>query len=225
MCVYIYIYVHLYAHVHVHVYVYVCVYVHACIYIYVILPPFGMLFLTNSIYYLWSGLKPPTGFIIMNDSQEPMSQRLFAFYIVFDTQMMLGSWGGHKVEFSIDDYAFAALNLYLDIINFFLYILEIVGTREWENMRKLAETPTRHHRHIAFQTAPRRRRPYHGGCTCFRTHLRASEPYHKGTAYYCIYLCMWEIVRVCNQMYVCLSIYINIYICLQMCVYIYMIYI
>ena len=75
----------------------------------------------------------------MNDSQEPMSQRLFAFYIVFDTQMMLGSWGGHKVEFSIDDYAFAALNLYLDIINFFLYILEIVGTREWENMRKLAE--------------------------------------------------------------------------------------
>lgn len=42
---------------------------------------------------------------------------------------------------------------------------------------KLAETPTRHHSHIAFQTAPRRRRPYHGGCTCFRTHLRASEPY------------------------------------------------
>lgn len=59
-----------------------------------------------------------------------MGSMLFAFYIVFDTQMMLGSWGGHKVEFSIDDYAFAALNLYLDIINFFLYILEIVGTRE-----------------------------------------------------------------------------------------------
>ena len=66
----------------------------------------------------------------MNDNQESMSQRIFAFYIVFDTQMMLGSWGGHKMEFSIDDYAFAALNLYLDIINFFLYILEIVGTRE-----------------------------------------------------------------------------------------------
>lgn len=59
-----------------------------------------------------------------------MGSMIFAFYIVFDTQMMLGSWGGHKMEFSIDDYAFAALNLYLDIINFFLYILEIVGTRE-----------------------------------------------------------------------------------------------
>eukprot|EP00438_Fugacium_kawagutii_P011117 Skav203188 [mRNA] locus=scaffold39:361567:361815:+ [translate_table: standard] len=56
--------------------------------------------------------------------------RVFAFYIVFDTQLMLGSWGGHKLQFDIDDYAFAALNLYLDIINLFLYILEIVGTRE-----------------------------------------------------------------------------------------------
>jgi len=59
-----------------------------------------------------------------------MGAMLFAFYIVFDTQMMMGSYGGHKLEFSVDDYAFAALNLYLDIINMFLYILELVGTRD-----------------------------------------------------------------------------------------------
>lgn len=43
------------------------------------------------------------------------SLRVFAFYIVYDTQLMLGSWGGHKVEFSVDDYVFAAINLYLDL--------------------------------------------------------------------------------------------------------------
>eukprot|EP00929_Paragymnodinium_shiwhaense_P099476 TRINITY_DN6113_c1_g1_i1.p1 TRINITY_DN6113_c1_g1~~TRINITY_DN6113_c1_g1_i1.p1 ORF type:complete len:266 (+),score=53.43 TRINITY_DN6113_c1_g1_i1:93-890(+) len=52
---------------------------------------------------------------------------LFCFYIVFDTQLIVG--GRHKNEFSVDDYCFAALNLYLDIINLFLYILSIFGNR------------------------------------------------------------------------------------------------
>lgn len=54
---------------------------------------------------------------------------IFVFYIIFDTQMILGAAGGHKYEFSIDDYVFAALNLYLDIINLFIYILSLVGER------------------------------------------------------------------------------------------------
>lgn len=53
---------------------------------------------------------------------------LFTFYIVYDTQLILG--GKHKQQFAIDDYAFAALNIYLDIINMFLYILELVGERK-----------------------------------------------------------------------------------------------
>lgn len=53
---------------------------------------------------------------------------LFSFYIVYDTQLIMG--GRHKkYQFDIDDYAFAALNIYLDIINLFLYILELVGDR------------------------------------------------------------------------------------------------
>lgn len=53
---------------------------------------------------------------------------IFTLYLVFDTQKMLG--GHHKTQFSIDDYVFAALNLYLDIINIFLYILQLIGDKK-----------------------------------------------------------------------------------------------
>jgi FtsH-binding integral membrane protein len=46
-------------------------------------------------------------------------------YIVYDTQLMMG--GNHKYSLSPEEYIFAALNIYLDIINLFLYILTIVG--------------------------------------------------------------------------------------------------
>lgn len=53
---------------------------------------------------------------------------LFSFYIVYDTQLIVG--GKHKKhEFSIDDYVFAALALYMDIINLFLFLLELFGER------------------------------------------------------------------------------------------------
>lgn len=54
---------------------------------------------------------------------------IFTFYIVFDTQRILGQWGGHKTQFQIDDYCFASLTLYLDIINLFLFILSLFGKR------------------------------------------------------------------------------------------------
>lgn len=50
---------------------------------------------------------------------------LFSFYLVYDTQLMMG--GKHKYSISPEEYIFAALNLYLDIINIFLYILTIIG--------------------------------------------------------------------------------------------------
>jgi hypothetical protein len=54
---------------------------------------------------------------------------LFSLYIVYDTQLIVG--GRHKKhQFSVDDYAFAALNLYLDIINLFLMILSLLGDRK-----------------------------------------------------------------------------------------------
>merc|ERR1712190_132854 len=52
---------------------------------------------------------------------------LFTLYIVYDTQLMIGQWKGHAVQFEIDDYVLAALTLYLDILNLFLYLLELFG--------------------------------------------------------------------------------------------------
>ncbi|KAL1403297.1 hypothetical protein pipiens_005724 [Culex pipiens pipiens] len=50
---------------------------------------------------------------------------LFSFYLVYDTQLMMG--GKHKYSISPEEYIFAALNLYLDIINIFTFILSIIG--------------------------------------------------------------------------------------------------
>ena len=51
---------------------------------------------------------------------------LFAGFIVYDTQLIVG--GKHKkLQFGIDDYVFAALNLYLDVINMFYYLLLLTG--------------------------------------------------------------------------------------------------
>jgi FtsH-binding integral membrane protein len=50
---------------------------------------------------------------------------LFSLYLVYDTQLMMG--GEHKYSISPEEYIFAALNLYLDIVNIFLYILTIIG--------------------------------------------------------------------------------------------------
>ncbi|KAK8737126.1 hypothetical protein OTU49_004809 [Cherax quadricarinatus] len=52
---------------------------------------------------------------------------LFSFYLVFDTQLLIG--GSHKLSVSPEEYVFAALTLYLDIINIFMYILSLIGSR------------------------------------------------------------------------------------------------
>lgn len=51
---------------------------------------------------------------------------LFCVYLIYDTQMMMG--GTHKYSISPEEYIFGALTLYLDIINIFLYILQILGS-------------------------------------------------------------------------------------------------
>jgi len=51
---------------------------------------------------------------------------LFTMFIVYDTQLIIGT--GHKLEFGVDDYVFAALNIYLDIINIFLDLLQMLSS-------------------------------------------------------------------------------------------------
>ena len=47
------------------------------------------------------------------------------WYTMFTPQMMMG--GNHKYSISPEEYIFAAIAIYLDILNIFLYILRIVG--------------------------------------------------------------------------------------------------
>ena len=51
---------------------------------------------------------------------------IFSCYIVYDTQLIIGG-KNHKMSFGEDDYILAAITLYLDIINLFLYLLELIG--------------------------------------------------------------------------------------------------
>jgi FtsH-binding integral membrane protein len=62
---------------------------------------------------------------IMNIVYSALGAVMFSFYLVFDTQLMLG--GKHKYSISPEDYIMAALNLYIDIIQLFLHILRLVG--------------------------------------------------------------------------------------------------
>lgn len=51
---------------------------------------------------------------------------VFSLYLVFDTQLIIG--GKHKkYELSPEEYVFAALSLYLDIVSLFLLLLQLIG--------------------------------------------------------------------------------------------------
>eukprot|EP00921_Rhytidocystis_pertsovi_P010941 GHVQ01017621.1.p1 GENE.GHVQ01017621.1~~GHVQ01017621.1.p1 ORF type:complete len:205 (+),score=23.43 GHVQ01017621.1:296-910(+) len=52
---------------------------------------------------------------------------LFSLYIVYDTQKIIG--GRHrKHQFGLDDYVFAALALYIDIVHVFLYFTTLLSS-------------------------------------------------------------------------------------------------
>ncbi|KAK8767265.1 hypothetical protein V5799_005966 [Amblyomma americanum] len=56
--------------------------------------------------------------LVMPTETEPL-------YLIFDTQLIIG--GRHKFAITPEEYIFAALTLYVDVITLFLYILEIVS--------------------------------------------------------------------------------------------------
>lgn len=49
---------------------------------------------------------------------------VFTLYLMYDIQLIMGN---HKVSISPDEYVFAALTLYIDIISIFQYVLAIIG--------------------------------------------------------------------------------------------------
>jgi len=51
---------------------------------------------------------------------------IYSAYLIYDTQLLIGKFG---VEYDVDDYIIAAIMIYIDIIQIFLYLLEVFGDR------------------------------------------------------------------------------------------------
>ena len=52
---------------------------------------------------------------------------VYSIYLIYDTQLIIGNIGNKENGYNIDDYCFAALNLYIDIIYLFIRILQIIA--------------------------------------------------------------------------------------------------
>ncbi|XP_037941053.1 protein lifeguard 1-like, partial [Teleopsis dalmanni] len=53
---------------------------------------------------------------------------LACIFLIYDTQIMMG--GKHKYSVSPEEYIFAALNLYMDVVRIFLYVLQLIGNKK-----------------------------------------------------------------------------------------------
>jgi FtsH-binding integral membrane protein len=57
---------------------------------------------------------------------------LFSFYIMYDTQLIIGG-KHHKKSYNSDDYIIASLSLYQDVISLFMKILKFMGKLKEKN--------------------------------------------------------------------------------------------
>jgi FtsH-binding integral membrane protein len=85
----------------------------------------GFLFCCVAILFMWGMFCIIFGFIA-NTLYCVLGLIVYSLYLIYDTQLVMGKFGS---EFDIDDYVYAALNIYIDIIQIFLYILQILGRR------------------------------------------------------------------------------------------------
>lgn len=53
-----------------------------------------------------------------------VSAVLFTFFLIYDIQKLMGN---RRRAYSPDDYIIASLNIYLDIVQIFLNLLQIIG--------------------------------------------------------------------------------------------------
>jgi len=85
----------------------------------------GILFCLVTILFIWGIFSIIFGFIA-NTLYCILGLIVYSIYLIYDTQLVMGKFG---VEYDIDDYVFAALNIYIDIIQIFLYILQLLGKK------------------------------------------------------------------------------------------------
>ncbi|XP_068145824.1 protein lifeguard 1 [Drosophila tropicalis] len=65
--------------------------------------------------------------IFSNTAVASLGALIACFLLIYDTQLIIG--GNHKYQFNPEDYIFAALTLYVDIVRIFLYVLRLVARR------------------------------------------------------------------------------------------------
>lgn len=87
----------------------------------------GMLFVTLFIFVIFGFLTIFLYNEVVRLIYACVGALIFSLYLVYDTQLLIG--GHHKYSISPEEYIFAALNLYLDIINLFIYILQIISSK------------------------------------------------------------------------------------------------
>uniref|UniRef100_A0A023GM03 Putative n-methyl-d-aspartate receptor glutamate-binding subunit n=1 Tax=Amblyomma triste TaxID=251400 RepID=A0A023GM03_AMBTT len=86
----------------------------------------GFLFVAVWALFLFGILTIFTYNRILNTVYAVLGAVLFMAFLAFDTQMLMG---GRKLELSPEEHIFAALQLYMDIVQIFLFILRIMGSK------------------------------------------------------------------------------------------------
>ncbi|CAN7939733.1 unnamed protein product, partial [Ixodes hexagonus] len=86
----------------------------------------GFLFIGLWVLILFGFLTIFTYNRIVNTIYSALGALLFMAFLAFDTQMIMG---GRKLELSPEEHIFAALQLYMDIVQLFLFLLRLVGRR------------------------------------------------------------------------------------------------
>jgi FtsH-binding integral membrane protein len=85
----------------------------------------GFLFCCVTILFVWGIFSCIFGFV-SNTLYCVLGLIVYSIYLIYDTQLVMGKFGS---EFDIDDYVYAALNIYIDIIQIFLYILQLLAKK------------------------------------------------------------------------------------------------
>jgi FtsH-binding integral membrane protein len=87
----------------------------------------GFLFVVTTIMIFWGIFYMIFGFFLYT-VYCVLGVILYSIYLIFDTQLILGRFG---LEYSIDDYILAAISIYIDIIQLFLFFLQLLrGSRD-----------------------------------------------------------------------------------------------
>ena len=77
------------------------------------------------LFGIWTAIFPSQ---VAQTAYAALAAGLFSLFIVYDTQQIIGG-KHHSHKFEIDEYVFAALTLYIDIIQLFLQLLKLFGNR------------------------------------------------------------------------------------------------